>query len=662
VERDLRATPLYREIEEHFRRRFEPGFGRVTGATDPAPSPDGRWIAFTGSKLERLEGLPATRVCLADPVTGAVEETTNGPNDDRTPRWSPDGRCLAFLSDRETKGQARLYLIEAGRLGEARPTPGVDGTVEYHAWSPDGTAVLMGVAGSGADLAGVQGSGTAPGPQEDVPDWVPRVEGGEDDAWRRAWVFEDGAGASRPVSREGLNVWEATWCGPGQLAAVVSDEPGEGAWYDAPLALIDVASGKERILYRSEPPGERQLGLPAAPPSGRRLAVVEAICSDRLVVAGDLLLVDPETGDVTRVDTRGVDVTHLAWRDEDRLLLSGIRGLDTVVAEYDARSGSLSERWASAETCGALYPEAGPFGETGMAMILSSYARHPEIAVLDGDAPRTVASLADEGSRFLDSVAGAVEPVSWSAQDGLEIQGLLVRPEGPPPYALVTLVHGGPVGAYRSQRSGWVSLLASRGYAVLLPNPRGSSGRGQEFAAMVYGDMGGGDADDILAGIDAMVARGIADPGRLGVTGGSYGGFMSCWLITRTDRFAAAVAYSPVTDWFSQHHASNIGAWDRVILRDDVSTPGGEYHRRSPVMFAGRARTPTLLTAGTVDECTPPGQALEFYRALREHGVEAELALYPGEGHGVRKLPAQIDFGTRLVGWFERYMPPRAEA
>jgi len=182
---------------------------------------------------------------------------------------------------------------------------------------------------------------------------------------------------------------------------------------------------------------------------------------------------------------------------------------------------------------------------------------------------------------------------------------------------------------------------------------------------MVYGDMGGADAADILAGVDAMVERGIADRERLGVTGGSYGGFMSCWLVGQTDRFAAAVAISPVTDWYSQHLTSNIGHWDREILEDDLANRGGEYFARSPIVFAHRAKTPTLITAGLQDRCTPPGQAEEFFAALQEAGVESELVLYPEEGHGVRRFPAAIDFTTRLVGWFERHMPagePKATA
>jgi dipeptidyl aminopeptidase/acylaminoacyl peptidase len=212
------------------------------------------------------------------------------------------------------------------------------------------------------------------------------------------------------------------------------------------------------------------------------------------------------------------------------------------------------------------------------------------------------------------------------------------------------------VGAYRSTWAAF-SLLVSRGYAVLYPNPRGSTGRGQAFAEMVYGDMGGNDTQDLLSGIDALIERGIVDASRVGVMGGSYGGFMSSWLVTQTHRFAAAVAISPVTDWVSQHYTSNIGFFDQIFLQDDPTNAAGRYITRSPITYASRVQTPTLLTAGAVDRCTPPTQAEEFYRALIEHGVVSELVLYPGEGHGVSSFPAVIDFNTRIVGWFERFMP-----
>jgi dipeptidyl aminopeptidase/acylaminoacyl peptidase len=176
----------------------------------------------------------------------------------------------------------------------------------------------------------------------------------------------------------------------------------------------------------------------------------------------------------------------------------------------------------------------------------------------------------------------------------------------------------------------------------------------------VIGDMGGLDAGDDLAGVDAMVERGVADPERIGVTGGSYGGFMSCWLPAVDGRFKAAVAISPVTDFFSQHWNSNIGAWDAWYLGGAPQDRPEAYRERSPVFLADRVTTPTLLTAGTEDRCTPPGQAIEFYRALRERGVPCEVTIYPGEGHGVRKLPALIDLFTRMTAWFERFMPARS--
>jgi dipeptidyl aminopeptidase/acylaminoacyl peptidase len=173
----------------------------------------------------------------------------------------------------------------------------------------------------------------------------------------------------------------------------------------------------------------------------------------------------------------------------------------------------------------------------------------------------------------------------------------------------------------------------------------------------VFGDMGGADTYDYLTGLDRLVTDGVADPQRLGVTGGSYGGFMSSWLITQDDRFAAAAPLAPVTNWVSEHLTSHIGHFCEMFLADDMTHADGKYHSRSPVFFAGQVNTPALIVCGSIDRNTPPGQALEFHRALRMNGKESVLLTYPNEGHGVRQMPATIDCSARLVGWFEQHMP-----
>lgn len=658
MNRDLRSTPLYREIEAFYHHALAPAFGRISGATELAPAPDGQRIAFTGSKRENLEGHPIRRICLTHVVTGGVEEVTAGPNSDFFPRWSPDGTRLAFLSDRADKGLSQLYVLESQHIGEAIAAPPVNGMVEYLAWSPDGQTILLGVAGAGADLAGVQGSGTTATTAQELPAWIPHVEtGSTENQWRNVWFYDVTTRTNRVGSRAGLNVWEATWAGPQRLAAIVSQKPDEGAWYTAPLALIDVESGKEEVLYEST----RQLGMPAATRSGRRLAVLQAVCSDRQVIAGDVLLFDlaeSTPGTPARIETLGVDVTHLAWRDEAHLLFSGVRGLQSVYGEYDAATGQTRELCMMDDTSGDLiYPLAMPLGaETdAFALVLQSHTRFPEIAVVAGGELRLVTHLAHEGSAYLRKISGQQEQVRWTAPDGLEIEGFLTCPQGPGPYPLIVQVHGGPV-AINSNSWGASSMLVSRGYAVLRPNPRGSTGRGQAFAEMVYGDMGGDDTQDILSGIDALIERGIVDASRVGVMGGSYGGYMTCWLVTQTSRFAAAVALSPVTDWVSQHYTCNIGYFDQIFLQDHPANAAGRYRTRSPLTYASQVQTPTLLTAGIQDHCTPPTQAEAFHQALIEHGVISELVLYPNEGHGVRTFPAVIDWHTRIVGWFERFM------
>ena len=660
MDRDIRQSAFYRTAERFFLRWMEPGFGRVTAAEEPAPRPGGRAVAVTGTVFDELLGQGHTRIAIADGQ--GMRVVTGGPGHDRCPQWSPDGTSLAFLSDRAEQGVFRLYLLREG-LPEASTTPAVDGTAEYCLWSPDGRHVLLGVAGRGADLAGVQGSGTTTAGSTtagtaDLPAWMPEVseEIGEN-AWRGCWLYSVADHSVRRVSPPGLNVWEATWLGPGRVAAIVSPgDPREKAWYTACLAIFDIAEGAESVVY----PPKAQLGRPAGSPAGTRLAVIEAACSDRGLVAGDIRVIDLATGAVRGIHTGNVDVSALQWIDERHLGYAGARGLETVVGRLDVDAGTNTELLRTDATSGQRQPEAAFAPDGTAALVLESYDRPPVIALVSSAEVSELASLAHPGTDWLRSVAGTAEPLRWRAPDGLEIEGIVCRPPGAAPFPLVVLIHGGPVASFRSRWCmgyDFTPLLVSRGYAVLHPNPRGSSGRGQSFARAVFGDTGGADADDIGAGVEALVRAGLADPDRIGVTGRSYGGFMSCWLATGSMRPAAAVAIAPVTDWYSKHYSSNIGT---SYLGDDPYRPAGRHFDRSPVMRAPQARTPTLLIAGALDRCTPLGQAVEFHNALREHGVETALAVYPHEGHGVRNFPARIDVAARMLAWFERQLPADA--
>jgi len=278
-------------------------------------------------------------------------------------------------------------------------------------------------------------------------------------------------------------------------------------------------------------------------------------------------------------------------------------------------------------------------------------------AVLTADGP---------GAAFQAARAGTTTALAWRSSDGLEIQGLLTQPERATtdgPHPLVVQVHGGPTHACRNTwvgRDPHVSCLVARGYAVLRPNPRGSTGRGRAFAEAVAGDMGGLDVDDVVTGVHHLVDLGVADPTRLGITGISYGGFLASWVPCRTDLFAAAVSRSPCTDWLLQHLTSNIAEFDRRFLEGEPFDHGSQYDARSPLRHADRARTPMLLTAGSHDLATPPSQAHALYSALRERGVDTQLVLYPEEGHGVQHPPAIADQCARMIAWFDRYLTDRA--
>jgi dipeptidyl aminopeptidase/acylaminoacyl peptidase len=658
---DLRHTGLYGKVAGFFTALHAPGEGRVTDAAELSVAPDGATAAFTGTVFLDIAQAPVTRICCLRLDTGELQVCSSESGNDRLARHSPNGRILAFLSDRAQSGAYQLFLADAeGRNAAAAAT--LDGVIESLSWSPDGSLLLLGVAGFGADIAGAQGGATTVKKAGGLPAWVPTVDTGDaENLWRAAYLFDLGTQRYRRISPQGLNIWECAWLNPRELIAIVSDSHGEGSWYESRLVIIEI-DGTARDLYRPT----YQLGGPVASADGRHVAVIEALCSDRLIVCGEVRLIELATGHVRRLDTAGVDVTQLTWRDNATLVFVGHRGLETVLGEINLATGASRESWSSLQyTFGAWYPSVALLPQSGVLAVSESYAVPPEIVKIQGGRYHCVASLATPSSAAADFNDADAEPVTWTASDGLELQGWLIRPRGPGPFPLVMDIHGGPVWACRNRWQGRLrgaKILADHGIASLYPNPRGSSGRGTAFAARVRGDMGGADTYDYLSAVDALVERGIADPERLGVTGISYGGYISAWLVTQDERFVAAVPISPVTNWYSQHRTSQIPYFDALFLDGKPSAPEGKYFARSPVMFADRVKTPVLQLTGALDQNTPPSQALEFHRSLLAQGVRSVLATYPNAGHGIRSFPEVIDATTRYVGWFIEHFGLRETA
>jgi dipeptidyl aminopeptidase/acylaminoacyl peptidase len=598
---------------------------------DVALSADGSRIAFAVSKTFREKGKPIeTRLWVGD-VDGELEEGDAG----LLPRFSPDRSRLAFASDKGHAGRISLWIEER--------EVDIAGSVEDLLWSPDGTQLLVLAADLGADKAGAQSATRIQEAGAEPPD--PKVLRPAQ-FWRRLWLVDATSGEAQHVSPEGVNVFEFGWSGE-KAVAVCTDEPSESAWYDAWIGLIDLEA---RTAERAHVP-KWQLQAPRIS-SGGRIAFIEGFSSDRGTLTGTVHVlgqgpVAPE-----------LHVSWIEFADEDTLWVAGWRDAGTFAGRLSL-DGTYEELAGGEATIGSRFvPSISPSAGGRFAATYESADEAPEVVLWENGERRTLTSLHAELAPKLATLDWRT--YRWPSFDGLEIEGLLALPReaanGPLP--LVVIVHGGPTACWNwsfAPGRGFVHLLAGEGYGVLLPNPRGSVGRGPEFAEANLGDMGGGDLKDILSGVDALVADGIVDDSRVAIMGGSYGGFMSSWAVTQTDRFAAAVPFAVVTDWVSFHATTNIGEFDHLFLQAEPYDAVGEYTQRSPVYQAANCKTPTLIIHGEDDLCTPVGQAYELYNALVEAGCETELVVYPREGHGWSEREHQLDGADRIRDWLARH-------
>ncbi|MGW4031272.1 prolyl oligopeptidase family serine peptidase [Streptomyces sp. NPDC004838] len=639
-------------VEEFFARMRGAGDFVITTATDLDLAPDGGRIAFTAVVDIAGEPDPVRHIAVIDTATSELVHLGPG----HAPRWDPSGGRLAWLTD------SHITVRELDSTSQPSSFP-TEGLPEYLLWRPDGAALLAGVAEYGAARSDVDGSGFIRADAAERQSGVPVIEAGRAQprsGGRGLWLLDPASGESTRVSPPEVTVWQAVWAGESSILCVTSDDPSESDWYGAELALLDPAGRTLRPLLS----GDDQTALPAANPSGTRLSAVIGAMSDRGLYTGDLVLIDPHDATHTTVATGGVDVTSQHWESDTTIVFAGQRGLDTVIGRHHADTRATEVLAVLTASCGATTPQI-TVGSGVIACMTSGYGSPPALTLLEpGTAPRELLSFTHDGTDHLAAVGGTIERIAWQAPDGVTIEGLLVSPPGPGPHPLVINIHGGPVWAWRDEWSmhyAHTPLLASRGYAVLHPNMRGSNGRGQKFIKDGLLDMGGADTDDFVSGIDALAASGRVDPARVAVTGNSYGGFMAAWLVATTDRFAAAIARSPITDWVSQHYTSNLPGLSRICLSGHPLDPQSSYRTRSPLYLADRVRTPILLMAGAHDLATPPEQASMFHHALAEHGADSTLVIYRNEGHGVRGSAAVVDQCARMIDFLDKHLAADGE-
>ncbi|MFF2324537.1 MULTISPECIES: alpha/beta hydrolase family protein [unclassified Streptomyces] len=658
-----RAATVVRRVREAMLRLVHPVEARI--------SPDGRAVAVAAAGPQNvglvLAPVPAgPRGARADerpPVLLAPPEPST-PTNRHSPRWLPDSRTLLHIAEAEgrTGTDVRLAALDTAS-GVVRTIAAAPGSVEELLVSDDGKQALLLCARDGAERDGMHLGlpvrlGAVPAPERFAPG-----------TGRRSLHLVDLAeGTVREAGPAGLTVWNVAWRGGATAVATVSEETLPAGYYGARFAALDLEARTARTLHT--PQG--QLGAPAVSADGRTAAVCEGIS----IVSGQPVVADLTTGRTEAVP--GVeDATWLRFDDSGApasrsLWFAGWDGTGSRVGHSGHTAGTL---WSGPVTLGGagFQPELSLSGDGRLAAtVLDAPGRPAEAVVARTDGPDAwnwvpVTALNVPADPAVAAIR--TEETSWSAADGRTVRGLVLSSgEHAGPRPLAVLVHGGPAWLWSAGYApgdvlGLAPALAAAGYLVLLPNPRGSSGRGLEHARAVVGDVGGADLDDVLSGVRHLVDARLADPDRTAVLGHSYGGYLAALAAARTDVFRAAVVVSAPTDWLSFTHTSNIGGGYDRTYRIGGADAHAELIRRSAAFAHGGGGTPTLIVHGSADRVTPVGQAHELYRSLLRAGRAAvELYVYPDEGHEFTDEAHLLDAAARVEEWLATHLDRAARA
>ena len=561
------------------------------------------------------------------------------------PSWSPDRKGLAFIGANRETGEATLWVARDGKTIAAATVKGVANTAR---WSPDGASIaLLATVGAKKQTGAVEAGARQVG-----------EIGVEEDAQRIALAPSAG-GTLRLVSPPDTFVYEYDWTPDGRgFVATSAKGNGDNNWWVATLGHVDVGSGELRVIAAPK----MQMSLPHVSPDGRTVAFVGGLMSDFGSVGGNVYTVPLAGGEPVDVTPNYAgSFNGLAWKGT-QLLASSLQGSEMAIVAIDPASRTARTQWGAAVSSNGSADGRIVFSADGgsAVSVVESYEQAPRIVA--GRIPALKAITRDNAD-FAPQVSA--RSIAWT-NEGMRSQGWLIGPRRPKAgvkHPMVVIVHGGPASAATPRfvaegefGNPLVRELTARGFYVFQPNPRGSYGQGLAFTMANRRDFGGGDWRDILAGIDAVIKEAPVDGKRLGLMGHSYGGFMTMWGVTHSQRFKAAVAGAGIANWISYYGQNGIDQWMVPFFGASMYDDPAIYRAASPIESIKNAKTPTLLYVGERDVETPAVQSMEFWHGLRAVGTPTALVIYDGEGHAIRKPEHQLDQRKRTIEWFEKYL------
>ena len=564
--------------------------------------------------------------------------------------WSADSAAFAFFSHSTSgsdSGQDQIYVVRPGHGLETKQITKLSGYAKSLEWSRDGTSIAF--------LYAEHGGGA--GPLAAVPAQVGVI--GSDIHNQRITTVAGTGGELKQMTPAELNVYEYDWSQTGEIAAIAAPGPADNNWWTAKLYRVSPTDGKMTLLYA--PPADRQIAAPHWSPDGTRIAFLGGIMSDEGFDGGDVFVL-PRTGGEAQDVTDGMkaSATGLRWRGDGKLLLTEALEGGGAISVLDLKTHETEMLWQGGQELheDGNYPNLSIAADGATsAAVRSDWAQAPEVAAgRIGDWKDITSANANQKASW-----GKAESIKWKNGE-YQAQGWLLYPanfDAAKHYPMVVEIHGGP----SSERSAsWpsahfdMSVMASVGYFVFFPNPRGSYGEGEAFTKANVKDFGHGDLQDILAGLDAVAKKAPIDENRIGVTGWSYGGFMTMWTVTQTNRFRAAVAGAGIADWQSYYGENSIDQWMIPFFGASVYDDPAVYAKSSPINYIKQVKTPTLVVVGERDGECPAPQSFEFWHALKAQGVPTQLVVYPGEGHSFREAKDRLDVVKRAAAWFDKYL------